>query len=735
MPFGGALEWLEARDPGLRAVRRSARVTLVACTGFYAARYGLGNHVAAIYALFGAIASGGMSFVPGTPRERARTLLAALPVAAALVTLGTLLGVHSWTAAFGMLGVGFLVTFAGVGAPRIRGLAGGLQAFYILACFPPYLPETLGARLAGLATGMVLMAGAEMWLLPDRLPGRYADRLARAAALASGALRVLAAEPRSPFDSPERLMTASQELRLSRVPDDERPTSASARDRALCQGATYMRHLLAQTRQLMQDVRDTPGARDPAVSRLLHASATACHDVALGLSGRGPAPSKAPYTSAAADFKAHRVRPQMRGANSAAVVRGGAIALDIANTGALLVTAVRITLGAPVPADATPPAERPGPFWYAGRPALSLYARRLQAHLTPRSVYFQNAVRIALALAAGRLIVGALDLSHGLWALLATITVMGTSATGTRTALWPAFGGTLAGAAVAAVLLYSVGDHVAVYAVVMLPLYLLAFSAGPVLGMGWGQAFSTIASVAAFAQLAPTGPRVAGVRFTDIVIGGVVGALVGLLAWPRGGTGELRGACSRLLDQGTRAVTEIIDTIAGDRTAGNALARARLAQVIAEASYAQYATERGDPDPEHPSGMAVDMDWMAIMLAGNRVITMGQTLVGHCPPGALTAWPRSAAHLRDAAHHLRLTALPLMHDLRSGKRPPAPVEPPDRNLPTDHTVIADVCAASDGRDPDPLLYYAVDAAIWLTSLQRVVTAIRPSVKGQTSAPD
>ncbi len=53
MPFGGGLEWPRAPDPGLRAARRSARVTLVACTGFCAARYGLGNHVAAVYALFG----------------------------------------------------------------------------------------------------------------------------------------------------------------------------------------------------------------------------------------------------------------------------------------------------------------------------------------------------------------------------------------------------------------------------------------------------------------------------------------------------------------------------------------------------------------------------------------------------------------------------------------------------------------------------------------------------------
>ncbi|MFD9092288.1 FUSC family protein [Streptomyces collinus] len=720
MPRRAAQNWLRTRDPGLASVRRAGRVALVACTGFYAARYGLGNDVAAIYALFGAIATGGMSFVPGTPRERARTLLAVLPLAAALVTLGTLLGAHSWTAALGMFGVGFLVSFAGVGAPRLGGLAGGLQAFYILACFPPYAPATLGARLAGLATGVVLMAAAEMWLLPDTPPGRYADRLAGAAALAAGTLRTLAEGRSPPSGSPERLLTASRELRLSRVPEDERPTSASARHRALCQGAAYMTHLLAQTRQLTQDARDAPDVRDPATARLLRASATACHDAALGLSGRGPAPSDAPYTAAAADFEAHRVRPPAWGTDSTAVVRGGALALDIAHTGTCLVTAVRIALGAPVPPDPTPPAERPGPFWYAGRPTLALYACRLRSHLTPRSVYFQNAVRIALALAAARLIVGALDLAHGLWALLATITVMGTSATGTRTALRPAFTGTLVGAAVVAVMLYTVGAHVAVYAFVLPFLYLLAFSAGPVLGMGWGQAFSTIAAAAAFAQLGPARPGLAAVRFTDVVIGGLTGALAGLLAWPRGGTGELRRACSRLLDQSTRAVTETIDTLTAGRTAGDALARTRLAWVIAGESYAQYAVERGAPDRTRPA----ERDWMAVLLAGNQVTTIGQSLLDHCAPGALAVWPLGAAHLRDAALRIRLSALPLTYEPRSRKPHPPPVEPRAPDTPTDRTVIADVFASSRGRPADPLPYYAVDAALWLTSLEGMVAAIR-----------
>ncbi|MDX2650541.1 FUSC family protein, partial [Streptomyces sp. PA03-1a] len=112
MPGRGAREWLRARDSGLRAVRRSVRVTLVACLSFYVARYGFGQPVVAIYALFGAVASGGLSYVPGTPVERARTLMAALPVAALLITLGTALAVSDWTAALGMLGVGFAVSYA-----------------------------------------------------------------------------------------------------------------------------------------------------------------------------------------------------------------------------------------------------------------------------------------------------------------------------------------------------------------------------------------------------------------------------------------------------------------------------------------------------------------------------------------------------------------------------------------------------------------------------------------------
>jgi uncharacterized membrane protein YccC len=55
------------------------------------------------------------------------------------------------------------------------------------------------------------------------------------------------------------------------------------------------------------------------------------------------------------------------------------------------------------------------PFWYANRSAPSLWFTRFVGHFTPRSVFFQNAIRLAIGLAAARLIAGVFDLSHGFW--------------------------------------------------------------------------------------------------------------------------------------------------------------------------------------------------------------------------------------------------------------------------------------------------------------------------------
>ncbi|MGN5377591.1 hypothetical protein ACQ4WX_07320 [Streptomyces lasalocidi] len=122
-------------------------MTLVAAAGFYLFRYGLDRPVGATYALFAAVALGGLARIPGTGRQRAALVLRLLPVCWLLVVIGTWLSVRTWSAVVGMLAVGFALAFAAVGGPRLAGAAPGLQLLYILPSFPPYAPGTLAERL------------------------------------------------------------------------------------------------------------------------------------------------------------------------------------------------------------------------------------------------------------------------------------------------------------------------------------------------------------------------------------------------------------------------------------------------------------------------------------------------------------------------------------------------------------------------------------------------------------
>ena len=102
-----------------------------------------------------------------------------------------------------------------------------------------------------------------------------------------------------------------------------------------------------------------------------------------------------------------------------------------------LAVATRIMQGDRVPEPRTRSIAEP--FWYSARSTPWLWFRRFRGHFTPRSVFFQNAVRLAVGLAAARLVAGLLDLSHGFWMLLATLTLMRTSVTAHALPSFPHF--------------------------------------------------------------------------------------------------------------------------------------------------------------------------------------------------------------------------------------------------------------------------------------------------------
>jgi uncharacterized membrane protein YccC len=707
------MTWLRRHDPGLLTVRRAVRVTLVACVGFYFCRYVLDNAGMAPYALFGAIALGVLSQISGSPARRARTLLAVLPVGWVLITIGTLLSVNNWAAAAGMFVLGFLVSFVGVGGPRLVGLVAGLQLLYILPCFPPYDPGSLGWRLAGFSLAVILLACAELVLWPDPTPLSYERKLAAAV---SGLAACLAAVADGWSGDPagrERLAAllpeatdAADALRPSRLPPTQRPASAGRRDRALTAAAGTARLLLGRTVDLyFEDDRDAVSL--PAAAALVREAAGCAEAAAAWLRGEGPVPDTNLVVAALQTFRVARMNTDPSGLPPDRL-RLGSLALSLGEWVKSLVTAIRIAAGEPIHADPTPPEARPGQFWYAYEKTYRLWWHRLREHLTPRSVYFQGALRLAAALAVARLLAGILDLSHGFWVLLTILTVLRASAAATRSALKPALIGTVIGSVIAAGLLV-IGVDPTVYAIALPFLMIVGFAAGPLLGLGWAQALFTLVITLVFAQVTPVDWRLAEARVLDVVVGAAIGVIIGLFAWPRGGSGELHRAAGTFLADAARVVRETVDVMANGAHPGAVLPQARLDGQLAEASYALYQSE------QHPASM---IDWQATLVAGHHTVRGAEVLIRSCPSGGLlpSAPPLTAA-AADVAGRYEHVALGLLTRDRAALTGPAP-EPPTLTWPDDL-----------GQD----LYHLADLRAWLDGLRddlsRIAGTPEPSPAG------
>ncbi len=464
---GRAASWLRRRDPGLRVVRRAGRVTVASCVGFYLCEYLIGSSTTATYAIFGTIALGVLAQLSGTRAQRARALLWAYAAGMVLCTLGTVLAVSTLAAVVGMLVVGFAVAFCSALGPRPAGLANGLQLFYVLPCFPPYALDTLPERLLGITIGVALLAVADRVLWPEPSPVDFAERIAvvsgqiaRYAAALRATMRPDAGQEavdRTRLDAlGDDAARAAEGLRLDTLPVAERPTGPGVRDRSLIHTAAAMRivagRLLAFAGLVIRREVPTPS---PATADLVGAVGDALESVQDAVHGTGPPPSPEPVDDAVDAYVQRRVTrlgggqvgPQPR------ALRAGVTAAAVASATHAMVLAARGILRLPPPdADDLPPS-----LWYLRASRTQLWWRRLRSHITPRSVYLQNAVRLAVGLAVARTVAGVFELSHGFWVLLATLSLMRTSAAASRAALVPAFLGTIVGAIVAGGLLAVIG--------------------------------------------------------------------------------------------------------------------------------------------------------------------------------------------------------------------------------------------------------------------------------------
>ncbi|HEY2674539.1 MAG TPA: FUSC family protein [Rugosimonospora sp.] len=715
----GLVDRLRRRDPDRRIRLRAVRLTLVALPAYYVCLYGLSNPVLATYVVFGVVAAGLFIKLPGPARIRSRVLLAALPVSWALITVATALDRKTLWAVAATFVVGFSVAFVGVGGPRLVGLASGLQLFYIVANFPPHHGNALPVRLIGATVGVVLVAVAEVVLWPGPPPVPYQRRLADAvdavAALLEASADALAGHRCGDGELGRRRDRAAEAVELIRMADfprTQRPVSASRRDRALRDGAATTREIAEQVRRFMAR-RELEHRRDDDMATSMRHDAEAMRrasraltegppaDTGDGLHTRMPKPG---LDNAAQprriDFDYLRLWTSLQAISEHVDILGAAVG---------------VAVGQPSVLDRRPGGT--GAFWYARNNDAQLFWRQLRVHLTPRSVYFQGAVRLAVALAAARLVAAELSLSHGFWVLLGTLTVMRTSAANTRTSLVSAATGTLIGAVVTGLLL-SVAPGTVPYAIEFLVAALLSFAAGPLLGLLWSQAALTVMITLVFAQLSPTDWSLAQVRLLDVIIGGAVGVIAGLLMWPKGAGGELRRRIGSYLRADAELIDETVAMLAGreryPQQEPKALHAARHEYILADASLCLYYLER-------PDARMTQVHWDACMVAGHHIVHGAELILRHDLAGSLASWPEAAATLSDVARQLKSGYLDIAGQLPDGHISRPVATPVNGEAIGDRA--ADIIEAGGGRPEDPLL---VEIADWLIDLSENLDWIQTS---------
>ncbi|MGH9026256.1 MAG: FUSC family protein, partial [Acidimicrobiia bacterium] len=227
---------------------------------------------------------------------------------------------------------------------------------------------------------------------------------------------------------------------------------------------------------------------------------------------------------------------------------------------------------------------------------LTVAWRRARANFTLSSVVMRNSLRLALALALARLLVGVFDLQHGFWVIFGTLTVMKSNAGGTRETVLKAVTGTAIGFAIAAVLLTAFeGSHDVWLVLMPMLLFVAMYLSGRTVIAG--QAFFTLTIVVLFRVLAPATWTLALLRLEDMAIGAGIGLLIGVFAWPRGAGGQLRASIARLIDTGRRYAELTARQLLSGAEAPHDIARARDDTVAAthraDDVFTQYLTEAG----------------------------------------------------------------------------------------------------------------------------------------------
>ena len=612
-PSGGLRSWVEQRDPGLRATKRSAKAAVLVPGVLAVTEFGTSNPQTPLFAVFGAVALLLFADFGGPPRTRSRSLVGLWVVGAVFVTLGTVCSTHAAVAVVAMAVAAFLVLFAGVVSPAVAAGSTAALLTFVLPVAVPAAASAVGDRLLGWAVAGVVCIPAAVFLWPGRWHDALRHTMAAAATAVADLLEVGAG--RGTTDAVRSGVEAAlRTLREQYEATPYRPTGAGPTDVALTNLVSRLEWVGG--RALAATAAPPPASETAEVRAVESAAVEVLRLVAGALHGddgasRPPEQEVADLSTAVDRLIAARVAatdsalaalvaPGGPGGNPATVpVRapGALVEVDPTYPTRMLAFSLEMLADVAITALGSDRAGHRG----AGRWSATArsFARVASGHLTLGSVWMRNSIHGAVALGLAVLVTEVTDVQHGFWVVLGTLSVLRSNALGTGSTALRAVLGTAIGFGVGALVLVVLGtEGDGLWA--LLPFAVLVAGIAPTtISFTAGQAGFTVFVVLVFNIIDPVGSKVGLIRFEDVVIGTAVSVVVGLLFWPRGASAQLARSLGDAYATATAWLVVAVDRVgrAAPDADGTGWTPERVAALDAsrrlDDAYRQFLGERG----------------------------------------------------------------------------------------------------------------------------------------------
>jgi uncharacterized membrane protein YccC len=703
---------LAARDPGNLALARGLRVTLVGPAVFAIALEGFDDPSFATMAIFGATAALVFADFGGPLVERVRAYLATAVVGALLLGAGTLAsGSTGWSVGLALVFV-TAVRFSGNLGPRWSAAVSTLILAFMLGALVPAPGSAVPGRMLGWVVGVLLATIAAVTVMPARSSVRIehvaADVAAQLAAVLRSALGAMDPAVR------QELAARTQQIRRALRPATLMPVRPSGPGVNDVARRHVVDRLASLARVMEEELHEAPVALSSEMVELGEQAADCLDAAARVLRGDLPARELAPRIDGCERARAaalHRVTTAVASDEAADAVLARVDAGFIARAGvwhALVVARNTAFLAGDTLLAAGDDAGHDGPVSTAGG-SMQRVRHFLGEYAIPTSVWFRDALRAGIALAAAVLLARSLGVDHAFWVALGTLSVLRSSALATGQTAVAASLGTGIGFAISSAVLAAIGLHEGgLWVVLVVTIFLVGYLPG-VAGFVAGQAAFTVFVVALFNLVEPLGWHTGLVRFEDVMLGAGVSAAVALLFWPR----RLEPLVARLMAEVSAAAGALlVDTAA--RVTQDRITVDRSPTIQAEARARAALIELLDQYRRRPELAEPWVARLGVALharAASDAITRLPELV----PGASPAAPDAA--IGAFADGLADAATLVQADLTSGRghpeRPRAPrVEAATR--------AAAVAAIAQARAETPVVVRTLLARDWVVGVAQMV---------------